>query len=113
MAYQGGAESFWAIATAAARDADNGPDFITRAEAILGEKIHVLSGKEEAHYSALGVISSVCNTYGTVGDMGGGSLELVNINGEEIGSGITVPLGGLRLDDESGGDLKRAKEDCR
>lgn len=110
LAYQGGAESFWAIATAAARDADNGPDFIRRAEEILGEEIHVLSGKEEAYYSALGVISSVRNTKGTVGDMGGGSLELVNIDGEDIGSGITVPLGGLRLDDESGGDLARAKE---
>lgn len=110
LAHQGGAETFWAIATAAARDADNGPDFIKRAEAILGEEIHVLSGKEEAHYSALGVISSVRDAHGTVGDMGGGSLELVNIDGKDIGSGITVPLGGLRLDDESGGDLARAKE---
>lgn len=110
LAHQGGAESFWAIATAAARDAENGPDFIARAEAILGEEIHVLSGREEAYYSALGVISSVRETYGTVGDMGGGSLELVNIAGEDIGDGITVPLGGLRLDDESGGDLERAKE---
>ncbi len=46
-----------ALATAAAREAKNGPDFITQAEAILGRHIEVLSGKEEAYYSALGIIS--------------------------------------------------------
>lgn len=109
LAVQTGAKNIWAIATAAARDAANGPDFIRRAEDILGEEIHVLSGREEAHYSALGVISSIRNVHGAVGDMGGGSLELVNIHGHDIGSGITLPLGGLRLDDASGGSLDAAK----
>ena len=54
---QAGAEELHVIATAAAREAVNGPDFIHRAENILGTEIRVLSGREEAHYSALGVIS--------------------------------------------------------
>ena len=54
---QAGAEQLYVLATAAAREAENGPDFIRRAEAVLGTEIRVLSGREEAYYSALGVIS--------------------------------------------------------
>ena len=45
------------IATAAAREAENGPDFIAQAERILDRKISVLSGTEEAELAALGVVS--------------------------------------------------------
>ncbi len=57
-------------------------DFIHRAEEILGTEIRVLSGREEAHYSALGVISGFHPANGIAGDLGGGSLELVDVNGE-------------------------------
>jgi exopolyphosphatase / guanosine-5'-triphosphate,3'-diphosphate pyrophosphatase len=96
---QAGAEELHVIATAAAREAENGLDFIHRAEEILKTKIRVLSGREEAHYSALGVISGFHPANGIAGDLGGGSLELIDVNGEEIGDGITLPLGGLRLQD--------------
>jgi exopolyphosphatase/guanosine-5'-triphosphate,3'-diphosphate pyrophosphatase len=98
---QAGAEELHVIATAAAREAVNGPDFIHRAENILGTEIRVLSGREEAHYSALGVISGFHPADGIAGDLGGGSLELVDVAGEAIGDGITLPLGGLRLQDMS------------
>src|SRR5262249_25683004 len=48
---------FWAIATAACRDAENGRLFVAEAERICGTKIDVLSGKREAELSALGVVS--------------------------------------------------------
>ena len=99
LSEQAGAEHLYVIATAAAREAENGPDFIHRAEAVLGTEIRVLSGREEAHYSALGVISGFHPANGVAGDLGGGSLELVDVNGEAIGDGITLPLGGLRLQD--------------
>lgn len=99
LSEQAGAEMLYAIATAAAREAENGMDFIHRAEEILGTEIRVLSGREEARYSALGVISSFHPADGIAGDLGGGSLELVDITGEAIGEGITLPLGGLRLQD--------------
>jgi exopolyphosphatase/guanosine-5'-triphosphate,3'-diphosphate pyrophosphatase len=101
LSEQAGAEQLYVIATAAAREAQNGMDFIQRAEEILGTEIRVLSGREEARYSALGVISGFHPANGIAGDLGGGSLELVDIDGETIGDGITLPLGGLRLQDMS------------
>ncbi|RUM98002.1 exopolyphosphatase [Pseudaminobacter arsenicus] len=96
---QAGAAELHVIATAAAREAENGPDFIHRAEKILGTEIRVLSGRQEAGYSALGVISGFHAPDGIAGDLGGGSLELIDIRGDEIGDGVTLPLGGLRLQD--------------
>lgn len=96
------------IATAAAREAENGPDFIHRAEAVLGVPIKVLSGREEAHFSALGIVSAFHRPDGIAGDLGGGSLELVDVKGASIGDGITLPLGGLRLEDMSKGSLSAA-----
>src|SRR6186713_293145 len=49
----------FAIATAAARDASNGPAFIAAAEDICGCPIQIISGPREAKLSALGVISGV------------------------------------------------------
>jgi exopolyphosphatase/guanosine-5'-triphosphate,3'-diphosphate pyrophosphatase len=97
LSEQAGAESLHVIATAAAREAENGPDFIRRAEEILGTSINVLTGRQEAYYSALGIISGFHRPDGIAGDLGGGSLELVDVRGRTIGEGITLPLGGLRL----------------
>ena len=47
------------IATAAAREAENGPDFIAQAERILDRNISVLSGTKEAELAALGVVSGI------------------------------------------------------
>ncbi len=78
--------SIHALATAAAREAKNGPDFIAQAEAILGRHIEVLSGKEEAYYSALGIISGFYQPKGVTGDLGGGgSLELIAVDDHEVG----------------------------
>ena len=69
----------YAIATAACRDAANGPDFIAKAERICGARIQILSGPREAKLSALGVVSGIHNPDGIVGDLGGGSLELIDV----------------------------------
>jgi exopolyphosphatase/guanosine-5'-triphosphate,3'-diphosphate pyrophosphatase len=108
LSEQAGAQDLYVVATAAAREAKNGPDFIRRAEDILGTEIKVLSGREEAHYSALGIISAFHGPDGIAGDLGGGSLELVDISGEKIGDGITLPLGGLRLQDMAKNSLAQA-----
>ena len=70
-------------------------------------------GREEAHYSALGVISGFHPANGIAGDLGGGSLELVDVNGEAIGDGITLPLGGLRLQDMAKNSLAAAAKIAR
>ncbi|AZO47695.1 MAG: exopolyphosphatase [Mesorhizobium sp.] len=110
---QAGAEHMYVLATAAAREAVNGPDFIHRAEDVLKTEIRVLSGRQEAHYSALGVISGFHPASGIAGDLGGGSLELIDINGEAIGDGITLPLGGLRLQDMAKNSLVQAQKIAR
>ena len=102
----------YAIATAACRDAANGPDFIATAERNCGARIHVLSGPREAKLSALGVVSGVHNPDGIVGDLGGGSLELIDIKGNRVRSGVTLPLGSLALQDLSDKSLKRADASC-
>jgi exopolyphosphatase / guanosine-5'-triphosphate,3'-diphosphate pyrophosphatase len=103
----------YAIATAACRDATNGPDFIARAERICGSKIEILSGPREAKLSALGVVSGIHNPDGIVGDLGGGSLELIDVRGNRVHSGVTLPLGSLALQDSSHKSLKRAERIVR
>lgn len=109
LAKQAGVTHIHALATAAVREAADGPDFIKQAERILGIQLQVLSGREEAKFAAYGVISGTYMVDGIVGDMGGGSLELVDIKSNDIGKGITLPLGGLRLQESSGNDLDKAK----
>ncbi len=106
---QARATEMYVIATAAAREATNGAAFIERAEAILGQRVKILSGEEEAHYSAMGIVSSYYEPDGVVGDLGGGSLELVDVDGKRIGKGITLPLGGIRLFEHSSGSLSKAR----
>ena len=64
------------VATAAVREAANGPEFLARARA-LGFEIEILSGDREAQLAAGGVMLADPFANGLVGDLGGGSLELV------------------------------------
>lgn len=98
------------IATAACRDARNGPAFIREAERVCRTRIDVLSGRREAQLSALGVVSGFYKPDGIVGDLGGGSLELVDVRGSRIKPGVTLPLGGLALQDASNKSLKKAEK---
>ncbi|MGG7517091.1 exopolyphosphatase [Allorhizobium undicola] len=109
LSRQARAVSMHVLATAAARESENGPAFIAEASRILDHDIRVLTGEEEALYSAYGIISGFHDVDGIAGDLGGGSLELVDIVGKRIGKGITLPLGGLRLSEQSGGVLDKAR----
>jgi exopolyphosphatase/guanosine-5'-triphosphate,3'-diphosphate pyrophosphatase len=103
----------WVIATAACRDAKNGKSFVTEAERICGTKVDVLSGKREAELSALGVVSGFHKPDGIVGDLGGGSLELTQVHGHQVKPGVTLPLGGLALQDISSKSIKKAEKFVR
>ncbi len=105
-----GARRLWIIATAACRDAVNGPDFIREAEKICRVQIDVISGKREAELSALGVLSGIYEPDGLVGDLGGGSLELIDLRSSRCRAATTVPLGGLALQDISEKSLKKAEK---
>lgn len=90
------------FATSAVRDAENGPALIQRVYEMYGVRVDVLSGSEEARYTALGVMSCTPEASGVVADLGGGSLELAEINSKksfEVGKTASLPLGVLRLAD--------------
>ena len=83
-------------ATEAVRRASNGPDFVAAVAEHAGLRIRVLSGEEEAHYAAQGVISGLFRPVGLVGDMGGGSLEVAEVLDDRVGENtVSLPLGAL------------------
>lgn len=88
-----------AVATAAVRDAANGGDFVAAVRGRCGFDVRILSGAEEARLSAQGVLSAIPEADGLMGDLGGGSVELVRLGGGETGAHATLPLGPLRLAD--------------
>ena len=97
-----------AIATAAAREASNGAEFIRRGSEALGVRIEVLSGEREAELAARGIMMGFVAPNGIAGDLGGGSLELIDIVGEALRDAATLPLGGLRLIDTTNNRLDTA-----
>lgn len=86
------------VATAAVRDAANADEFIARVRAECGLSIETISGAAEARGAALGVISGIPDADGVVGDLGGGSLELIRVAGGEAHEQISLPIGALRLE---------------
>jgi len=84
-------------ATAAVREADNGSEFVSAIEQECDLNVQVLSGRQEARYAGLGVLSGMPFADGLVGDLGGGSLELVKLHDHNVEDTETLPLGALRL----------------
>ncbi len=104
------AAPFEVLATAAVRDASNGAAFVASLEAIMpGVAIRVLSGEQEAAFSAAGVLCGIPEADGVLGDIGGGSVELVRLESGRAVRAKTLPLGVIRLSDRAGGDLARAR----
>ncbi|MDQ8699415.1 exopolyphosphatase [Hyphomicrobium sp. LHD-15] len=96
------------LATAAVREATDGPSFIKRAEKAAGVRIEVLSGEQEAQLAAYGIRMGFVNADGLAGDLGGGSLEVIDIYKDRLNDAATLPLGGLRLIDQTGNKIERA-----
>jgi exopolyphosphatase/guanosine-5'-triphosphate,3'-diphosphate pyrophosphatase len=97
------------LATSAVREASNSKAFVDAVEEIMGGRVTVLSGAEEAHFAALGAISGMPGFDGVVGDMGGGSLELSSIAGGTDTTGETHELGVIRVQDDSGNSPSKAQ----
>lgn len=96
------------LATAATREAADGPDFLAEIEHECGLSVHQLTGQEEARISALGVVSAIPGAHGVMGDFGGGSLEMVALDNGTPGQYATLPFGALRVDSGSDRELDRA-----
>lgn len=105
-----GAAPFEVLATAAVRDADNGPAFVARVAGYLpGVPIRVLAGEAEARLSADGLLLGFPAAEGVLGDLGGGSLELVRLDAGRVVRAASVPMGAVRLGERAGGDVIRAR----
>jgi exopolyphosphatase/guanosine-5'-triphosphate,3'-diphosphate pyrophosphatase len=89
--------AIYTAATAAVRDAEDGAAFVAEVERETGLRLRILSGQEEARYSALGVIAGYPDADGVVGDLGGSSLELIRVRDGRAGDGVTLPLGPFSL----------------
>ncbi len=109
VADQAGSVELHVLATAAAREAENGPGFVAELERICGVQVQVLTGADEARLAAYGIVAGIHDADGVAGDLGGGSLELVDIHGGTIGEGITYPLGGIRLSESAEGSIRKAE----
>jgi exopolyphosphatase/guanosine-5'-triphosphate,3'-diphosphate pyrophosphatase len=94
------------VATAAVREARDGKAFARRVEAETGLRLRIIPGSEEARLSALGVLAGIPEAAGVVGDLGGSSLELIEIAPEGPGKGETFPLGPLALMREAYDDVR-------
>lgn len=91
------ASEIMVVATAAARDAVDGRDFLARVQEETGLQVRILTGEQEARYAALGVIAGQPDAKGVVGDLGGSSLELIRLQDGRSGDGVTLPLGPFSL----------------
>ena len=98
------------LATAAVREAEDGEDFIVRARGVVGAEIRVLSGDEEAELTAEGVLWGTRSWDDIVGDLGGGSLELIRVDKGEVTEKASLPLGPLRLASIGDSRSKKTKD---
>lgn len=87
------------VATAAIREAEDGPAFRDEIEARTGIRLDIASGADEARLAAQGVLFGTPDADGVVVDLGGASMELSAVKSGRVGAGVSTPLGPLRLGD--------------
>lgn len=105
-----GVETLELVATAAVRDAKDGPDFVGQIKDEIGADILVLSGEDEAKYAALGLLMGVPDADGVIGDLGGGSLDLVGLDSGTFTQSATFPFGHILLSEAAEGNPETARD---
>lgn len=85
------------VATAATREAEDGPEFQADVLRETGLRLWVIDGDEEARLSAQGVLLGWPDAKGIVCDIGGNSMELARIGNGRVGKRVSTPLGPFRL----------------
>jgi exopolyphosphatase/guanosine-5'-triphosphate,3'-diphosphate pyrophosphatase len=91
-----------ALATAAIRDATNGPEVVSRLERVLRTPVRVLDGEEEARLCFVGQRAGVWMGEGPVLglDLGGGSFEVAVGDSRDVVVATSAPVGATRLQGE-------------
>ena len=109
-----GIDDVIAVATSAIRDAVNGPELLARVREEAGIEARVLSGEDEARYGYLAIANSTTLDDGYGIDIGGGSVQVMRIEGRQLVDSGSWPLGAVRMSerflpgDESGGKAMKA-----
>jgi exopolyphosphatase/guanosine-5'-triphosphate,3'-diphosphate pyrophosphatase len=85
------------VATSAIRDASNQADFLDRVRDATGLAVRVLAKEQEAYYGYVAAVNSTTLADGVVLDLGGGSLQLVEVNSRHPGRLNSWPLGAVRM----------------
>jgi exopolyphosphatase / guanosine-5'-triphosphate,3'-diphosphate pyrophosphatase len=88
------------VATSAIRDASNRDEFVQRAQDATGLQIVVLSAEEEARYGYVAAVNTTTITDGVVVELGGGSMQLVEVWDRRAHALDSFPLGAVRLTEE-------------
>ena len=89
----------FAFATSAVRNATNGPDFVNKVKEQLGIQIHVISGEEEAQliYEGIHFSGALDECTSLMMDIGGGSVEFIIGNANQVFWKRSFEIGGQRL----------------
>lgn len=101
------------FATSAIRDAANSAQFRRRVSRQTGYKVELLSAAQEAHYGYVAAINSSTLEDGVVLDIGGGSLQLVEVRNRRQHDVVSFPLGAVRMTERflaGGSDAGRARK---
>ena len=90
-----GIDNVHLFGTAALRTASNGADFMDKVAALTGQKIHLISGEEEARLIHLGVGLAVPfgKEKGLIMDIGGGSVEFIIADQDKVYWAQSFPVG--------------------
>lgn len=94
LARRDGAREIFIFATSAVRDASNGHLFTTRAEAVSGAQVEIITGEQEAVLSYYG--ASGGGACGVI-DIGGGSTEFTLGDGDSILGAVSLQMGAVRM----------------
>jgi exopolyphosphatase/guanosine-5'-triphosphate,3'-diphosphate pyrophosphatase len=109
-----GVDDVTAVATSAIRDAPNGPDLLARVREEAGLEARVLSEEEEARYGYLAIANSTTLEDGYGIDIGGGSVQVMQLEERSLGRSGSWPLGAVKMSerflpgDEAGGKALKA-----
>ena len=92
-----GVERVDAVATSAIRDAANRDELLAAIKGRSGLDVRVISGAEEAWYGYLAIANSTTLEDGYGLDVGGGSVQLMRIEGRQLREAESVRLGAVRV----------------
>ncbi len=101
-----------AVATSAIRDASNGREFVAAAREATQLPIEIISAEEEARLGYVAAVNTTTLTDGAVLEIGGGSMQLVEVSGRHPDALESLQLGAVRLTEEllPGTGLARKKD---